>query len=104
MQKAVQTVHIDPALTEYIVMMVQATREDPRLKLGVSPRGAIMLSRAAQASAFTAGRDYVLPDDIQRLVPFVLPHRLLLTSKSRFDGSSKLQIMNEILARVKVPT
>jgi len=104
MQKAVQAVHIDQALTEYIVALVQMTREDSRLKLGVSPRGAIMLSRAAQASAFTANRDYALPDDIQRLVPYVLPHRLLLTSKSRYDGSNKIQIMNDILTRVKVPT
>ncbi len=72
--------------------------------LGGSPRGSIMLSRAAQAAAYYAGRDYVTPDDIQRLIPYVLPHRVLLTSKSRFDGTTKGQVIEDILSRVKVPT
>jgi MoxR-like ATPase len=104
MQAQVLAIHTDPSLSQYIVAMVGATREDPRLKLGVSPRGALMLARAAQAAAFAAGRDYVTPDDIQRLARYVLPHRLILTSKSRFDGAAKPQIIEDIVSRVKVPT
>ena len=63
-----------------------------------------MLSRAAQAAAFCDDRDYVIPDDIQRLGPYVLAHRVMLTSKSRYDGTTKRQVITEILAEVKVPT
>ena len=104
MQQTVENVHVERNLSEYIVALVTATREDPRLKLGVSPRGSLMLARAAQAAAFADGRDYVIPDDIQRLAPFVLPHRILLTSKSRFDGTHQLQVVEDILERIKVPT
>jgi len=104
MQEEVQGVHVDPSLSGYIVSIVKETREESHLMLGVSPRGSIMLSRAAQAAAYYAGRDYVTPDDIQRLIPYVLPHRVLLTSKSRFDGTTKGQVIEDILSRVKVPT
>ena len=63
-----------------------------------------MLSRAAQAAAFAQGRDYVIPDDVQRLARYVLSHRILLTSKSRYDGTSSRQVINDILAQTKVPT
>ncbi|HPY77906.1 MAG TPA: MoxR family ATPase, partial [Anaerohalosphaeraceae bacterium] len=104
MQEEVQGVHVDPSLSGYIVSIVKETREESHLMLGVSPRGSIMLSRAAQAAAYYAGRDYVTPDDIQRLIPYVLPHRVLLTSKSRFDGTTKGQVIEDILSRIKVPT
>ena len=104
MQVSVQNVRLGREVSQYIVAIISATRQDPRLQLGVSPRGSIMLSHAAQAAAFAAGRDYVMPDDIQRLAPYVLPHRLLLTSKSRFGGTTKLQVIEEILTKIKVPT
>jgi MoxR-like ATPase len=63
-----------------------------------------MLFRAGQAAALAAGRDYVLPDDVQWLAPFVLPHRLIMTPKARYSGVSARDIVTEILQRVKVPT
>jgi MoxR-like ATPase len=63
-----------------------------------------MLFRAAQAAAYVAGRDSVLPDDVQRIARFVLPHRLVLTSKSKYSNVSKKDIVDDILTEVAVPT
>lgn len=104
MQQLVRQVHVEKVLSEYVVSIVEATRHDPRLKLGVSPRGSLMLSRAAQAAAYAAGRDFVIPDDVQRLARYVIPHRIMLTSKSRFDGTTGLQVVDDILSQLKVPT
>ncbi len=104
MQQAVRSIRIDESILRYIVDIVSATRRDERLKLGVSPRGSLMLSRAVQAVGFTVGRDYVIPDDVQLLAPYVLGHRLILTPKTRYDGTTKRQIISDILGKVKVPT
>jgi len=104
MQQRVRAVRTEQSVLAYIVRLIQATRQDQRLKLGVSPRGSLMLSRSAQAKAFAEGRDYVIPDDVQQLAPHVLPHRILLTSKSRYDGTTRQQVITDILAKVKIPT
>ena len=62
-----------------------------------------MLSRAAQASAFYRERDYVIPDDIQWLIPYVLPHRVVLTSHARHKGTSKKDVIQDIVSHIKVP-
>ena len=62
-----------------------------------------MLSRAAQARAYFVGRDFVIPDDVQWLIPHVLPHRIILTSKLRYDGATVKQIVADIVGRIKVP-
>ncbi len=104
MQERVRKITCDKSISQYIVDIISATRDDERLKLGASPRGSIMLSRAAQAAAFLAERDYVIPDDVQQLAKHVLSHRVLLTSKSRYDGVTKPMIIEEILKKIKVPT
>jgi len=104
MQQAVGRVKVDRGIGQYIVRIVEATRDESRLKLGVSPRGSLMLFRASQASAFAEGRDFVLPDDVQKLAPYVLAHRVMLTSKARYGGATKRQIITDVLERVKVPT
>jgi MoxR-like ATPase len=104
LQSLVRTIHVREVISHYIVGIVRQTREDPRLKLGVSPRGSLMLFRASQAAALASGRDYVLPDDVQRLAPHVLPHRLMLTAKAKYGGASAKEIVAEILQRVKVPS
>ncbi len=63
-----------------------------------------MLFRASQAAAYCAGRDYVLPDDVQRLAPYVLGHRVVLTSKAKYGGASIADIIADLLSQVKVPT
>jgi len=104
LQNLVRTIRVEEIVSHYIVEIVRQTRADARLKLGVSPRGSLMLFRACQAAALTSGRDYVLPDDVQRLAPYVLPHRLVMTPKAKYGGVSARDIVAEILGRVKVPS
>jgi MoxR-like ATPase len=102
-QQEVKDIHMDQSLLEYIVEIVHATRHDNRIQLGVSPRGSLMLTRAAQASAHYRNRNYVTPDDIQWLIPYVLPHRILLTSRTRHSGSGKRDVIQDIVSHIKVP-
>jgi MoxR-like ATPase len=104
LQKLVRTIRVEEIVSQYMVEIVRQTRADPRLKLGVSPRGSLMLFRACQAAALSAGRDYVLPDDVQRLVPYVLPHRLVMTAKAKYGGVSGKDVVAEIVQRVTVPS
>lgn len=103
LQLDVADVHTDDNILEYIVDISHATRRDNRLKLGISTRGSLMLSRAARARAFFQERDFVIPDDVLWLVPYVLPHRVILTSKARHSGATARQIVDDIVGRIKVP-
>ena len=103
MQQEVGNVHVDESVLEYMVDIVHVTRHDNRLQLGISTRGTLMLSRAAQARAYFAERDFVIPDDVLWSVPHVLPHRVLLTSKTRYGGTTSKQIVADIVGRIKVP-
>lgn len=103
-QQQVTRVRVEQSVSRYIVEIVRRTRADDRLKVGVSPRGSLMLFRAAQSAAFVAGRDYVLPDDVQRLAPHVLAHRLILTPKAKYGSLTKQQIIGDVLLAVDVPT
>jgi MoxR-like ATPase len=99
-QEAVRQVRVERPISEYILALVQATREDPRLKLGSSTRGALALYRTAQARAWCEGRDYVLPDDIKALSTEVLAHRVMLDTKSRYSGVSREDLVAEIVGRI----
>jgi MoxR-like ATPase len=77
-QAAVASVHGSEPLRRYVVALGEATRQDPRVELGASPRAVLMLFRAAKSLAALEARDHVLPDDVQALAPAVLSHRLLL--------------------------
>jgi MoxR-like ATPase len=103
MQKEVLDVHMDTGLLEYMAKISEATRKDGRLQLGASPRGTLMLARAARAGAYFQGRTFVTPDDVQWLIPYVYPHRVVLTSKSRSAGLSKAQVIADIVSRIRVP-
>ena len=102
-QKEVTDIHIDDSILEYIVEIVHATRNDNRLRLGISTRGTLMMSRAARARAYFQKRDFVIPDDILWLVPHVLPHRIILSSKTLHSGTNARQIVTDIVGRIKVP-
>jgi MoxR-like ATPase len=102
-QEAVARVTVERSVSRYLVDIVNHTRSDGRLKLGASPRGALMLFRAAQAAALLAGRDYVLPDDLQRVAVPVLAHRLVMTSKAAYGGTNKRQVVAGIVETVPVP-
>ena len=88
LQKEIKEVYVDETIKRYIVEIVNGTRRHGNVYLGASPRGSIALMKAAQAYAFMYGRDYVLPDDIQYLAPFVLSHRIILKSEAKFEGIS----------------
>jgi len=103
LQQESANVHVDDGILEYIVEIVHATRRDNRLGLGISTRGTLMLSRAARARAYFQKRDFVIPDDVLWLVPYVLPHRIILTSKMHQSGTTAKQIVMDIVGRIKVP-
>ncbi|MBD3109127.1 MoxR family ATPase [Bacillus sp. AGMB 02131] len=103
LQKDVKNVRVDDLLKEYIVLLANLTRKHESVYLGVSPRGSIALMKASQAYAFMSGRDYVLPDDIQYLAPFVFAHRLILKPEARYSGTTAEDIIFEIIANTSVP-
>ena len=97
-------IYICRELMAYISSLVEATRTYPRVTLGVSPRGALALMRAAKGYAAIAGRDYVLPDDIKRAAHPVLEHRLQLENSLRIRKNAASEIIDEILSKTTVPT
>ncbi len=101
--EAITTVHIAASLRNYIVDLADATRRHHDLALGASPRGALALQRAARALAATLGRDYVMPDDVKRVAPVVLEHRLLLTPDAELRGRTPADVLDDVLASVPVP-
>jgi MoxR-like ATPase len=101
--RAVADLHVDDNIKSYIVHLVTATRQHRDLALGVSPRGALALQRAARALAASIGRDYVVPDDVKRLAVAVLEHRLLLAPDAQLRGVAPGDVVRELLASVPVP-
>jgi MoxR-like ATPase len=103
LQAQVKTVKVDPAIADYIVRIVEATRGDSRLRLGLSPRGSLSLYRMAQASACIEGRDYITPDDVRALAIPVLAHRIALDTKAKYGGVRNEHIIEEALQKIPVP-
>ncbi|MCY3023817.1 MAG: MoxR family ATPase [Planctomycetota bacterium] len=103
LQEQVKAVRFDKAIAEYIVRLVEATRHDPRLRLGISPRGSLALYRTAQVRARVLGRAHVLPEDVRALAVPVLAHRLMLDTKARYGGMRTPQIVEEVLEKIPVP-
>jgi MoxR-like ATPase len=102
-QEAVRAVHVDDKLRRYVLEIVQGTRQHTDVLLGGSPRASIALFRTAQALAAIAGRDFVLPDDVKRMVLPVLGHRLILRPESRLRKITTAALLQEILSDVRVP-
>lgn len=100
MQHQVWDIHVDESLQEYIVQLTSATRSHHDLVLGASPRASLALYKSAQALAAIKGRDHVIPDDIQSLVPYVLVHRLIATPEAELRGRSSSTILQEIITSV----
>ncbi|HZU68770.1 MAG TPA: MoxR family ATPase [Ktedonobacteraceae bacterium] len=103
LQKVVRQVQWQPEVERYLLAIVRATRAHPAVTLGVSPRGTLALYRACEAYAAMQGRDFVQPDDVKRLAPAVLAHRLLTTTRARLRGSASEAIIEEIMAATPVP-
>lgn len=102
-QASVSRVNMERSVAEYLVAIVRQTRADARLELGASPRGSLMLFRAAQARAVLQRRDYVLPDDVQRLAPLVLAHRVVVASNEPQDARAAQSLIADIVQQVSVP-
>lgn len=102
-QMEIKEVFVDELIKRYIVNIADRTRAHVSIYLGVSPRGSIALMKAAQAYAYMYGRDYVIPDDIQYLAPFVFAHRMILKSEAKFEGITAEEVVNRVISRVPVP-
>lgn len=106
MQDAVHNVRVDDALLDYALEIVERTRQHEQLSLGVSPRGSVMLHRAAQARALLAGRDYCLPDDFKQLILPVFAHRVVVNTRYISTAKKSEQaeaILAEIIESTAVP-
>jgi MoxR-like ATPase len=103
LQKTIRRVRVEPAVENYIVELVRATRSHNGVELGVSPRGTLALYRTSQANAAIHGRSYVVPDDVKQMARSVLPHRMLATSQARLHGRAMDQVIEDILHSVPVP-
>lgn len=101
MQEQIRDVHTDQDILDYILNIVNATRQHDRIRMGVSTRGAQFLLKAAQSLAFIHGRDYVLPEDIKEVSPMVLGHRIILKSKTYISDADDL--VREIVEQINVP-
>lgn len=99
-----ETVHLDDAILEYIVRLVEATRHNERIQVGSSMRGALALTRCARVWAASNNRGYVVPDDVKQLAVAVLAHRITLTAEATFAGSTPELMIEQILANVPAPT
>jgi MoxR-like ATPase len=96
-------VNVDDTVAGYIADIVEATRKHPSLRLGGSPRAALALKTSAAAVALIEGRDYVIPDDVKRVAPNVLPHRLILSQEALLDGTTQASVSSMVVNSVKVP-
>jgi len=104
MQQLARTVHVDPAINDYVSRLVDGTRSAVEVRLGVSVRGALALVRAAKTLAAASGRHYVIPDDVKVLAEPVLAHRLLLDAEAEFEGVTASSVIGQILLETPPPS
>jgi len=103
LQKICRQVKITTDVRQYIIKLVRATREQPSIQLGASPRAMIGLSRTAQTLAAIRGRGFVIPDDVKYLAPFIISHRIIMESSVSLKGHSGEDIIREVLNSVPAP-
>ncbi|MBR6336717.1 MAG: MoxR family ATPase [Ruminococcus sp.] len=101
--EAAGKIYVAPQVRQYVVSIVNATRNSPLIRLGVSPRGSIALIKAAKAFAFTLGRDYVTPDDVRYLAKDCLAHRLILSPKGKSQFPTNEAALEAVLMTVAAP-
>mgnify|MGYP000007728098 FL=1 len=103
MQQEVKDIHVEDAILEYVTSLAMATREDEMIRLGVSPRGALAIVRMAKAHAYLDGRNYVTPEDVQKVFIDVCAHRIILNPKARVAELSAEDILKNVMKRTKSP-
>jgi len=104
LRQAGERVRVEPSITAYVTAIVRATREAASLTLGASPRAGVALFKAARAAALLDGRDYVIPDDVKRLAPAILRHRVSVAPELELEGVTADQALKAILDRTEAPT
>jgi len=97
------SVYVSEDMKNYLMDIVQTTREHSMIALGVSPRGTIGLLRAVQACAFIEQRDYAIPDDVKTVAPYVLAHRIILNQEAVYENTDAFSVIQEIVRKTKVP-
>jgi MoxR-like ATPase len=95
--------HVSEALTGYVLDLARASRENQRVSLGLSTRGALALMKAARVAAGLRGADFVSPDDVKEVAPWVMPHRLVLTPEAALENVRDIEIVRALLADTPVP-
>jgi MoxR-like ATPase len=103
LRQAVHAVHVEPTVRDYVTRIVRATREEPSLALGASPRAGVALFLASRAEAFLSGRDFVTPDDVKALAPAVLRHRVVLTPEAEVEGQTVDERLAGLLNTIPAP-
>ena len=103
LQQQVKEIFVEETIKQYIVDLANQTRKHASIYLGASPRASIALMKSSQALAFMSGRDYVIPDDVQYLAPFVFSHRIILKSEAKYQGAAAEEIVRGIVSKVHVP-
>jgi len=103
MQKTVREIYVHPSIREYIVEIVTATRTSNQIMLGASPRGSLLLLQAAQARAAYHNKEFVRPDDVKKMAPCVLSHRIIPRGDLRSRGISSEELIEEIVSNIRTP-
>lgn len=103
MQDDILAINVDDSILKYIVELIEKTRSDELIKLGVSPRGMLALNTFSKAKAFIDGRDYVIPDDIINSFKMVCSHRIILNSKAKIANKTESEVLDDILNSVASP-
>lgn len=103
MVEIARLVTVSPSVKNYIVDLVEGTRQHPDVMLGASPRSALFLQRISRSRAASKGRDYVMPDDIKELAGPVLEHRLALRPEAQMRGETITSIIDDVMGRIRVP-
>ena len=102
-QQLIRAIRVEASVADYLLKLCRKTRESLGAQLGVSPRGTLALYRAVQARAAMQGRDFVLPDDVKQLAPYILTHRIVLDGNARLRNRTATDILNEALESTPAP-
>ncbi|RAV21837.1 AAA family ATPase [Paenibacillus contaminans] len=103
LQAKARDVHMDEAVGQYAVALARTTREHPSVFLGASPRATLALVQAAKAYAMLQEREYVIPDDLKALAPYVFGHRLILNAEARMEGATAESVLESVFQQVRTP-
>jgi MoxR-like ATPase len=103
LRSSASSVHVAPAMLDYVARLARGVRSSPHVELGVSPRAALCLLEAARAMALLAGRDFVLPDDLKAMLTPAWAHRIVLTAEAELEGHSARVLLDELARATEVP-